>query len=317
MAFLKVSQYQPPSTPYPFWIIIQLILIFLPAVTLVYLSNSKLLNLEYGYDIILIIFLLMAPLFFSLPIDWIIKNVKYWLLDRQLKLNPIKLFIPSNTTTNNYLPYHPSTLILKEGEGEMATYPTQDKNTFLLLNSLPYDNTDIIEPYYRMIVCKKLLNNESILWGYFIIIFFLISLVTSIYSFTIAITIERCIPQELLWVQILSFFTFLSVFFGFMLYKFIQNIPMEKCSTSDIISNIRKDMRHIILNFKDKKDLDREFSIYENGKFFSQKEALESINEIDKNILDKLKNIFQITAPIFYLSNITIGMLYLTKFTEG
>jgi len=312
MPFINVVQYRPSSPPYQFLVFFQATLIFLPTVILIYFSKSKSVDLENGYNVFLILFMLLVLCFFSTLLGELIQNLRFWLLNKQLKSKPIKLFRPEKMDTSNYFPYPPSTLILRE---RGTIYYPQKKGTFLILNSLPYEDEKIIEPYYRMILCKKLLNDEKILWHYFIIIFFLISLITATYSFTVAVILESLILKELLWLKILLLFTFLSVFFAYMLYKFIQNIPIKECSTSDIMHSITDVMSDAILDFQNKKDLDREFSIYENGEFFSQKEALDSIENIDDNIVDKLKNIFQITAPIFYLANITIGISYLIQNT--
>lgn len=317
MGFLDVKKYEPKTLhvfPNHFFLFIHFLLLLLPVFITIYFIKYKPIDINTGLDILLLIVIILSILFFQSILSKLIQSIRSYFLQKELKNEPLNLYVPKNTETNNYLAFNPKQLELRESHPDnKSTFLSMNENLFLLLNSVPYKKSKIIEPYYTMIICHKIFNNDMILWRYFITIFFLISIITSIYSFTIVLLIDTCILD--IWIQVASFFISLSFLFAYMLYFFIKNISIPECSPKQIMHTIKQDT--LANTIHDEEDLDIIFTIYNNKKFFSQKNALEDIKNINDNISEKLKNIFQISAPIFYLANITIGLLYLTKINQG
>lgn len=322
MAFLDVKEYHLPSSHYRSHFFLYALLAFMPAVSIIYFTKTTNLDPNNGLHIILVAISILIVAFSGSLIKGAINTLRVWLRERALSLTPtpIKVWIPANTTQSNYLALHPSKLILRDStlhpsklilRDPNGNYPVDNQN-FLILNTVSYDNTnaEIIKPYYDMILCKELFCDERILWSYFIIAFFFISLVVSIYSFSIVLLLKAYIVS--FWLQILLFFVLLSLLFGYMLYLFVHNISIEECSKDKIFQSIKDTFSDPAYTINSTEDLDREFSIYKNGDFFSQKDALNSIETIKEDLTEKIKNIFQMTAPIFYLANITLGIAYLT-----
>jgi len=278
----------------------------------IYFSGYLLVEIKYIIFQITIPCLIISIFFilysFRMPfiLQQLISSLKQAIFRLLVHKQNIHFYKPSNHQENYFTIYDPRELIyLKEGK-EFKLENSLNKN-FILLNGISYKNTDILDPYCDIIACKEAFYDENAIWLYFLILLISLNFIHSIYILFLLFLLNSF--QLGLIFNIAIFLLFLTTSFLYMLFLFIKNIHFTLCNKSTILKSLKKDNSYL----ENSEDIDIDFFILKNRAYFSQKKALDDIDNIEKNILDKLKNIFQMAIPIFYLVHITIAIAYLTK----
>lgn len=196
--------------------------------------------------------------------------------------------------------------------------PKIGEKHYIILNSKKLKSNSIsttLKPYADAIACNYLLDNQSI-WRYFLTFFFTTNIIYGIFVF-IMLMLTKPILSALgnKEIQILFFglyITLLTIFFAKVIWKLIYNIHLKRCKKSrrrEIISNME------IPSIDTEEQYFSQSLIllkqYKKTTIIDTKDLLKKVNKTNKKLTEKITNIIQIAAPLFYLAYITISITVL------